>query len=149
MNQYQVKKERHAVAVFLSDGLVLEGAIFLAQFAARHQGSEQVLDLMLEEEIFFPLQAKDGSIQLINKWAVTHIRWTPLCPPTEVNATERPIHLTFIGGDTLDGVLRAVLPSGQERVQDFLNLTDDFFTLDAGDYQYVINRRQVRQLTSA
>jgi hypothetical protein len=144
MSEYQVMKRRSPVTLFLTDGLVLDGTVFLSEFAAGHEGPETLVDLLLDAAPFFPLVENSGRIHLVGKQSVAHARGAVEHHPPVTHQLAWRVVLTFSGGDTLQGELHATMPPGQQRLQDYLNQVPPFFPLITEQFQHVLNRQQVR-----
>ncbi len=150
MNDFKVTKQPTPVTLFLMDGIVLEGTIFLAEYAASHMGSQTELDLFLEEGAFLPLTDNGGTFHLVNRSHISHARLGASEPRKESAVTVQTyaVCLTFVGGDCLSGVIHSSYPAGQERLQDLLNHTDRFFELYTDTHTYLVSRRHIRQVES-
>jgi len=146
MKEYQVQKHRRPITLFLVDGLVLEGWVFLSEFAADHQGPEGLLDLMLDPTPFFPLELEDGSFRLVGKSGVAHARGAVEHHPEVPYELTWEVRVIFVGGDGLPGALHATLPPGQQRLQDYLSQVPPFLPLFTDQFQHVINLQHVREI---
>jgi hypothetical protein len=56
------------------------------------------------------------------------------------------VRVNMAYGGTFEGVLTLEMPEGFNRVSDFLNGDDDFFTLKAGSRTVLVNKRRIREM---
>jgi hypothetical protein len=69
-NQFFIRKAKVKVRLQMSDGITLEGNVFI-------NIDSRVLDLMNDSKMsYIPFEADDGSIHLLNKFEI--LRLTPL-----------------------------------------------------------------------
>lgn len=145
MNIYHVDKLECPVTLFLHDGIVREGVIFLSPLSTTHEGAQTPLELFNEPVPFFAFRKAEGSFSLVNKASVGHLRFQPgaasslLGHPLEVR-------IVFLGGETLQGTLTLAAPEGKGRLQDFLNDQRGFFLLDCGAAHYLVNPRLICEI---
>ncbi|BCR03000.1 hypothetical protein DESUT3_00690 [Desulfuromonas versatilis] len=149
MNEYRVDKQEHPVAIFLSDGLVLEGVVFLSPYASSHSGTQSISDLLNEKEQFFPFRSNEGAFSLVNKEAVSHIRYLPTAEEEMPLGERKEVRLHFFGRESLQGVVVIDLPRGKNRLVDFINSAPPFFVLEGDGCQYVANRTLICQIAPA
>jgi hypothetical protein len=141
MNIYHVDKLECPVTLFLQDGLVREGVVFLSPFSPSHAGAQTLLELVNEEAPFFPFRRDDGSFSLVNKALVSHLRFQAPPPEDWPLGHRIEVSLAFAGGEVLRGTLTVQAPEGKDRLQDFLNLRQTFIQIDCGDAHYLVNPR--------
>ncbi|MDO3378447.1 hypothetical protein [Geoalkalibacter halelectricus] len=147
MSEYRLEKIEKEVGLFLVDGVVLEGVVFLSSFAYGHSGRQTLLELLREVERFLPFRDRSGTLRLINREAISHVRHTPMTrPEPDPLGEEARARLVFFGGETLEGTIVLEVPEGKNRLKDFLNSAPAFFPLTAGNTHYVINSRQIHQV---
>jgi len=149
MSDFRFDKIEQEVVLFLADGIVLEGTVFLAPHAYTHAGPQTLLELLREIEPFLPLRDRDGSLRLVNKEAVSHARHAAGSGGDEETASlgeKIAARLFFFGGETLEGTLHVEMPRDRSRLKDFLNAAPDFFPFDSSESHYIINRRQLYQV---
>lgn len=149
MSDFRFDKIEQEVVLFLADGIVLEGTVFLAPHAYTHAGPQTLLELLREPEPFLPLRDRDGSLRLVNKGAVSHARLAAgtVEGPEGIPLGEKvAVSLFFFGGETLEGTLYIEMPRDKSRLKDFLNAAPDFFPFDCGESHYIINSRLLYQV---
>lgn len=147
MSEYRLEKIEREVVLFLVDGLVLEGVVFVSSFAYGHSGAQTLLELLREMERFLPFRDRAGTFRLINREAISHVRYVPedYVEPAPLGARAKA-RLFFFGGETLEGSVILEMPEDKCRIKDFLNVAPVFFPLDAGSAHYVVNSRQIHQV---
>ena len=142
MSIYRVEKLECPVTLFLSDGLVREGVVFLSPLSALHSGGQTLLEFCNEPAQFIPFRKADGTFSLINKAAISHLRFQPAPAPPDIGHPLE-VRMVFLGGEVLTGRLILAAPEGKERLQDFINDQHGFFHLDCGGAHYLVNPRQI------
>ncbi|MEJ2200307.1 MAG: hypothetical protein P8X63_04735 [Desulfuromonadaceae bacterium] len=145
MNEYKVDKVELPVMLFLADGVVHEGVMFLSPFSPIHSGPQRLVDLLQEPFAFFPFRGKNGQFRLINKNAISHARY-PVQEEVDQIGNEVKIRLTFFGGEILDGSIYIAMPAGKGRAQDYLNSIPGFFCMQSEDAHYVVNDKLIQEL---
>jgi hypothetical protein len=148
MNDYRVNKLEISVTIFLADGVVHEGILFLSPFSPSHSGPQRVIEMFREADIFFPFKDKNGRFALINKSSITHVRY-PLQDEEETYGDRNRVRLTFYGGELLEGEIVIAMPAGKGRIQDYLNSTPGFFCLYTSDAHYIVNGDLIREIAPA
>jgi len=144
MSLYRVDKREQPVVLFLADGVVREGTVFLSPFSQLRSGPQTLLDLFHEKEPFMPFRGNDGRFTLLNKSAVTHLRYHD---DAEEHLGERlNVRLTFYGGENLEGTLTIAMPEGMSRLQDYVNSSPGFFPVETPDARYLINGALIREI---
>lgn len=69
-----VPKIAGVVKIELVDGRWITGQLFLARFSEKHQGPEQVSDLLHQEGNFLPLRDETGEVRLLAKSSIIQLR---------------------------------------------------------------------------
>ena len=144
---------------------VAQAELFVGERA--RQGRGQLLDdlaAQLDElEPFLPIRGSEG-VRLLGKHAIAWIAVArhvdppgaaPLEPrPAEVTLDEVTLYdrkhrvaIELLAGDTLTGVLLDSFPPDRPRVVDHLNRAVQFVRLWTSDEHYLINKRQILQVT--
>lgn len=145
MSDYRVDKVELPVMLFLADGVVHDGVMFLSPFSPFHSGCQRLIELFREVDTFCPFRGKDGRFRLINKSSVTHARY-PVQAEEEIYGDRVKVQLTFYGGELLEGSLNISMPAGKGRLQDYINSTPGFFCMHSDDAHYVVNGDLIREL---
>lgn len=143
--ELRVEKKQERVGLFMADGVVFEGIVFLSQYAMYHSGEQRVVDLLLEEDAFLPTKVIDGEFQLVRKDMIGHIRCA-VHLEEGLDYTERQVRICFVGGETLLGKVKMNMPPHAARLTDYINSGNDFFPLFSGEHSYLVNRNLIRNL---
>lgn len=146
MSLYRVDKRELPVALFLSDGIVHEGVVFLNTLSHAHSGPQTLLEMLREKELFFPFRTSDGAFTLINKNAITHARFNESDDTDLAFGEELSVRIVFFGGELLQGTIRLAMPEGQNRLQDYVNAAPGFVPLEGGENRYVVNGALIREI---
>ncbi len=146
MSDYRVEKLELQVTLFLADGVVHEGIMFLSPFSPSHSGSQRLVELFRESDTFCPFKDKDGRFYLVNKSSVTHARY-PVQDEAETYGDRIKVRLTFYGGEHLEGTIIIAMPAGKGRLQDYINSTPGFFCLLTEDAHYIVNGELIREIS--
>ena len=141
----RVEKRQEQVALFMADGIVFEGTVFLAQYAMHHSGEQRVLDLLLEEDNFLPMKLADGSFHLLRKGMISHVRCEVFLDEG-LEHTDRQVKISFIGNEALSGMVKMDMPAHSARLTDYINNGNEFFPLFSGGHSYLVNRSLIRDL---
>jgi hypothetical protein len=144
-NDLRVEKRPEQVGLFMADGIVFEGTVFLAQYAMYHSGEQRVLDLLLEDDDFLPMKASGGTFHLMRKGMISHIRCEVLLEEG-LEYTDRQIQISFLGNEALQGTVKMDLPAHSARLTDYINNGNEFFPLFSGDHAYLVNRSLIRDV---
>ncbi len=144
-NDLQVEKRQEQVSLFMADGIVFEGTVFLAQYAMYHSGEQRVLDLLLEDDRFLPMKANDGTFHLISKGMISHVRCKVVLEEG-LEYIDRQIQISFLGNEALQGAVKSNLPAHSTRLTDYINSGNEFFPLFSGDHAYLVNRSLIRDV---
>lgn len=146
-NDYKVEKDRVYVKLFLLDGSVKGGFVYISLQAATHDGPEMVIDVLSQDEQFFPVDLQEGSTQLINKKQVVMLgfpideRKTSPLFLQDVSIHQVTVHLMNHG--QLDGRFVCLLPTHARRVKDYLNQAESFVELRKDGHVYLINKEHL------
>ena len=149
MNDFRVEKIERAAVLFFADGVVLEGVMYLSPFAQGHSGGQTVLELLEEKDRYLPLHDQKGAFRLVNKQALTHLRYEEEGgnDAMEELGERIRVRIIFFGGETLEGAIVLNMPENKRRLADFLNAFPDFFPLDGGSVRYIVNGQMIREIT--
>ena len=142
----RVEKRQQKVSLFMADGVILEGVVYLAQYAMYHSGEQTMLDLVLEEDPFLPLKGNDGKFHLVRKGMISHLRCA-VDLPEEIDYTRMQVQISFLGNEHLLGTLAMNMPSHRARLKDYLNTPgNEFFPLFCAEHSYLVNRSLIRDI---
>ncbi len=144
-NDLRVEKREEKVSLFMADGVVFEGMVYLAQYAMSHTGEQQVLDLLLEDDPFLPMKVNSDRFQLVRKGMISHIR-CPLELQSDINYVVRQVQISFLANEVLLGSIHMDLPPHSARLKEYINDGNEFFPLFSGDNTYLVNRSLIRDI---
>ena len=126
-NDYRIEKERFQVVVTTIDGEELVGDMFLQPYSPRRSGPESPVDVLNDDDPFFPLALDEGDTLLLAKTGVRDV----VIPDEALDEVEEDyaaigarlasVELTLVGGDTCVGSVRLEMPDERPRLLDFLN----------------------------
>lgn len=146
-----VEKLRVGVNLATSSGVALQGWIALSPVSPLHAGPETLLERLNAGDQVFPLEggAPGGGVLLVNPLDVECVRPARGTPNELVRRAhfgpprEERVQVRFRSGAEVEGLVRFELPPGFNRISDFLNSPEEFYTLDAADGVWVIHKRLV------
>jgi hypothetical protein len=149
MSVYRVDKHEQSVVLFFSDGSVMKGVVFLSARTYSHFGQQTLVDLLREKAGFFPFRTDAGTFCVVNKANLTHLRFSP--DSTEVDTVPpgyfSDVQISFVGGEQLSGQIAIDLPTGHNRLLDFVNSVRDFFYLQGSEAHYLVNTTHIRDIS--
>lgn len=154
--EFQIPKFEAHAELLLSDSRRLIGKLFLPLTQNNQRGHASVLEWLNEANLFFPFLPKNSQItEILNKSLVVQIivdhtiQEDKIEESLETTAWVENIEVHCEPYSTLTGKIYFYMPSERARVVDFLNETDQFFSLRIGKKDYFINKRfitSVREL---
>lgn len=114
-------------------GDIVNGEVFLAEYALDHAGPERVSDLLGGPDDFFPVIGSDERVRIVARQA---IRWARV-PRGGIAAEEEPppdatsiaVRVKLDDGRELAGTFLFLAPPGRTRLQDYLNDSGRFLPL--------------------
>ena len=144
---FKIPKVKAPLTIHFVGGNSVMGEVFLSPQSPYHAGKEKMLDLLNNEDFFFPLEAETtSSIRLIHKNSIMYITTHEEKGKHE---TVKPVGVIIIrsDGEEMAGDLTIEEPAHRSRVLDFFNGNDRlFFRLGTKDKTYYINRQHVREV---
>ena len=144
---FKVPKVKTPLTIHFVGGSSVSGEIFLSPQSPYRYGKEKMLDLLNNEEPFFPLEAETtSSIRLIHK---ANIVFITTHEEKDAEAAGRKVTITVVraDGENLIGDLIIEEPEHKSRVLDFFNSNKgSFFRLQTKDKIYYINSRYVSEI---
>jgi hypothetical protein len=146
MSDYRIQKVRRAVEVTFTNGLRLDGDVFVQTSTRFRAGPEEPLDLLNDDEPFLPLVLESGAAYLVQKAQIAVVG-TGL--PEGDDALERAvvgmkIELTLIDGSTHVGSIFPESRVDRQRLIDVLNdFSLPFVALFTADQLRLVNRLQI------
>jgi hypothetical protein len=147
-SDFRIEKERLPVMVTTESGERLSGDMFVQSYARRRLGREEVIDVLNDNDPYFPLALADDSMLLIAKQRVRDVD-VPSEERSPLSPVARPVTVEVIvaGGDAFLGEVRLEVPFERPRLLDFLNrLQQRFITLHTADGIRLINSRLIERV---
>ena len=155
-NDLQIEKHPYRVTVYLADGELLKGEVFLGSCSAQHPGSEILLDLVNDpDRTFLPFRERHrNGVHSLNRSAIVMLEtkdpdMVGLDGPAAGSEPHfAPVVLKCLTWSKEPFVLRGLLylkdqPPGRRRTADVLNSSDPFVVLrlEQGSYGLVNKTR--------
>ena len=152
-NDYRIEKSRCQVAVTTVDGERLLGDVFLQPYAHHRTGPEAPVDLLNDDDPFFPLGLEDGTTLLLAKERVREVEVPDDRDPDGDEEFAAPgvryasVELTLLGNVVRAGSIRLELRYERPRLLDFFNrFAERFLTVYADDGVRLVNRRCIERV---
>ncbi|MDB4898395.1 MAG: hypothetical protein JWN53_203 [Gemmatimonadetes bacterium] len=147
MSDYRIEKVRRPVELTLVNGHRIDGEVFCQATARFHNGPEEPLDLLNDDDdCFLPLVGSDGEVRLVQKSQLAIVA----CPlpagddDVDTGVLGMRVELTLIDGSAHVGSVFPELPAGRDRLVDFLNDTPlRFLALFTADKLRLVNRAHI------
>ena len=152
---FQVPKDRQAVIVRLSPGVVVEGEIFMEAFSENLSIHQKISAFIEDTNSFFPIKViPGGDTEFINKNTIQLVEVSvPDDPETSYFAhllmQTIPVTAYFRDGDTVSGELMAEVPQEKARLSDCLNLREKFLKVKSGNKMCYINKKTLQKVVHA
>ena len=144
---FKVPKVKAPLTIHFVGGNSLSGEIFLSPQSQYHFGKEKMLEMLNNDEAFFPLEAETtSSIRLIHKINIVFITTHE---EQEKGESGKHVTVTIVrtDGENLIGDLIIEEPEHRSRALDFFNSNKGlFFRLQTKDKIYYINSRYVSEI---
>ncbi|MBI4161375.1 MAG: hypothetical protein HY509_02895 [Acidobacteria bacterium] len=155
--EYRIPKHKVAVTVGFPGKPDVQMYVFLGETAQTHAGTERPSDLLNGREPFFPVVDYDGGIHFVHRDALS-----VLTAPADrefredlfgeedrapAEATNLAVEVELEDGRSLEGRVCYLMPRGQRRLQDVLNLETRFLVLRAGTRALLINKRRIEKIS--
>jgi hypothetical protein len=150
INRFRIEKLRRAVSVVLTDGRRLEGDVFLWERARVRAEPEEPIDLLNEDEPFFPFFLDDQEVLLVAK---AHVIRAETAAPDGDLAAEMPdgamgVEITLIDGSAISGFVPVEKRGEQTRLLDYLNgYAKRFIPVFWGEQVCLVNRSQIASVS--
>ncbi|HET9594921.1 MAG TPA: hypothetical protein VFP65_05025 [Anaeromyxobacteraceae bacterium] len=122
--------------IVLCDGSGGRFALFLSEHASRHEGPEEVADLLEADGAFLPARdLASGRIAFLRRDAIAVAALDGVAedPFALAPAEQHALEARLPGGRTVRGVVSYVLPPDRARVLDHLNQPGAFLALHGDD----------------
>jgi hypothetical protein len=146
---FRITKVRLPVSLIMLGGEELGGEMFVQSFSAKHQGREEIPDILNSDEPFFPL-AREGGTLLVAKDQVREVvvaGETFDDPFLARAARAEPVELTLTDGSVRTGRVYLEMPTERPRLLDFLNrYAQRFVVLYAAGGVCLVNRTLIEHV---
>jgi hypothetical protein len=152
-NRFRIEKLRRAVSVVLTDGRRLEGDVFLWERTRVRAEPEEPIDLLNEDEPFFPFFLDEQEVLLLAKAQV--VRAETAAPDGSISADmpdgAMAVEITLVDGSAVSGFVPVEKRGEHTRLLDYLNgCAKRFIPVFWGEQVCLVNRMliaSVSQLT--
>lgn len=147
-SDFRIEKERLSVTVTTESGERLSGQMFVQSYARRRLGREEAVDVLNDNDPYFPLALDGDNTLLIAKRRVRDVQ-VAAGEGSAANPAARPVTVEVVvaGGDAFLGEVRLEVPFERPRLLDFLNrLQQRFVTLHTADGIRLINSRLIERV---
>jgi hypothetical protein len=150
VNRFRIEKLRRAVSVVLTDGRRLEGDVFLWERTRVRAEPEEPIDLLNEEEPFFPFFLDEQEVLLLAKAQV--IRAETAAPEGSLIADmpdgAMAVEITLIDGSAISGFVPVEKRGEHTRLLDYLNgYAKRFIPVFWGEQVCLVNRMQIASVS--
>jgi hypothetical protein len=156
--QYRVPKREVIAEVVLFGQPPASMTIFLGERAETHSGYERPSDLLNGAGAFIPAAEKKGGLVLLRRDAVTILSvpdsdelggGDPRAEELAADqATMLQVEIVLEDGSKVGGSLVYLMPEGERRLQDFLNLPDGFLVLRDRGKVRLVNKNRIARITT-
>lgn len=147
-SDFRIEKERLSVTVTTESGERLSGQMFVQSYARRRLGREEAVDVLNDNDPYFPLALDGDNTLLLAKRRVRDVQ-VAAGEGSAANPAARPVTVEVVvaGGDAFLGEVRLEVPFERPRLLDFLNrLQQQFITLHTADGIRLINSRLIERV---
>lgn len=147
-SDFRIEKERLPVTVTTESGERLSGDMFVQGYARRRLGREEAIDVLNDNDPYFPLALSDHSMLLVAKNRVRDVDVpTGESSPGPVATQSVTVEMVVAGGDAFLGEVRLEVRYERPRLLDFLNrMQQRFITLHTADGIRLINSRLIERV---
>ncbi len=104
MESLRVKKQPLPVTLYLVDGTVESGTVFMPATSSRHTGSSTIAELMDESDHLLRFKLQGDRFQLVGKAGIAAIK-SVAAPHAEGFYEKTAAYVKVMGGHTFDGSL--------------------------------------------
>ena len=147
---YRIPRRQVLAQVTLVGEPARELVLFVGLHAQSHEGYERPSDLLNGPDLYIPARDPQGNMLLLNLDAVqvasVAAKDESVLGSLEFQADEAAcmdVAVAVGGGLLLRGYVRYVLPQGQQRLQNYMQLPTRFLALYDGPRVHLINKRRV------
>ena len=133
--------------VRMADGSHMSGSFFVSPESSISIGEETIYEILTGDRSYLPFEKDDGGVALLQKGSIEMIRLME----RELDK-DLPFHreiyarIFFLSGEAIEGFVFSDLPKSYLRLSDYVNLSKEFFYIQVGADDYLINSRWVKLL---
>ncbi len=144
MEDHRISVETRNVDILLSHGSQISGDMFLQLYGTNSYGPQTVEEILNGENTFIPLR-HNGKVQLLN---INHIATLSCDAAGELNDLQRLGESYTVSVETVAATYEGLqvfvnLPTGHQRIKDFLNQPKSFLLFINGEKSLYINRDMI------
>lgn len=125
-------------------------SLHLSKHSERRTGRERPSDLLNGNKTFLPARAEGREVGLIRREAVMVLTVDAREEGKDVESEAAPdsarrqrIWVYLEDGREVEGLVTYVRPAGQQRLQDFLNSAEQFFSVREGGAVHLVNKHRI------
>ena len=145
--ELKIETMKKKAEIICSDESRLTGSFFVSRRAPNYEGNELVLDLLVSERTYLPLELDEGEIVLLQKGCIVMVVLKDREMKRSTSYQQKiPAKVHFLSGKTVEGKVYSDLPRTHARLSDFLNQSKAFFHLEVGDKDYLVNSQFVKTI---
>ena len=153
---YRIPKRPIPAEVILPGSSGMPMMLFLGERAETHSGDERPSDLLNGPDDFLPFFDPEGRVVFVHRdtlcavsVAVEYEFGEGKLWPEDVTseATNMRIVVSLEDGQDFRGRISYLMPEGNRRLQDVLNLEDRFLILREENQIYLINKRRISRVS--
>ena len=155
---FRVPKQKVPVEVVLAGRSPLLLNIYLSECAESHGGRERPSEVLDDKESFLPASDDNGNVVFIHRDGLISVSFEARhefdsqtlrpedLPPEHRTCIE--VEVMLEDGLCIVGKINYIMPEGQRRLQDVLNLPKRFLILRVDDRAHLINIRRIIRVSS-
>lgn len=157
MSEYFVPKRRVTTQARLLGLPPRTWELFLSETAANHAGPERPSDLLNHGQPFLAVRDAEAGFMIVSTAHVLaisvpvdaefHTAGLGAEDLAAASSTHAEVELLLETGDTISGTLVYIQPTGQQRVQDFMNIAPAFIAVREGATAHIVNTRRVARVS--
>jgi hypothetical protein len=138
------KFKRRARILFSTQGS-LDVHFFLAYETQSHPGPETVLDVLVSEKTFIPLEdILTNEILLVGKTEIMYVELLGEASPQEPQeGLKIPVKVELLDGEVMEGSFFSDLPPDRLRLSDYLSYTPQFILLWGNKTDHILNKARI------
>jgi hypothetical protein len=147
MSEFAVPTTSLPILVWMSDGRMLDGEVFLPSESPYRDGPMLLDEWAALAPAFVPLREADGHVSLVSRAHVVAFALPVGIPATAeeelVDAPIRHVVVETLGGQRFEGNVAIAMPRAQQRLNDWMNTTAPYVVLDVGGRAHLISKARI------